>query len=201
MTTSTHLWAIGYDEIGRADQVRDKITGLGWNLHYLLLADVAVVVAFGQILPRAVLDAPRRGSINVHASILPRYRGAAPIQWAIMRGERGTGITTFQMDEGMDTGPILLSAPMAIGLVSLLENIETTSLSSGEYSEHAMHAEDSPGPRRICARRVMGVGNKSSCVRKGPRRFPRQTSRRRRARRLRIGGTRLSPMWGISPAI
>src|SRR5262245_27260387 len=85
----------------------DRLRALG--------ADVAVVVAFGQILPRAVLDAPRRGSINVHGSILPRYRGAAPIQWAIIRGERGTGITTFQMDDGMDTGPILLSAPMAIG--------------------------------------------------------------------------------------
>jgi methionyl-tRNA formyltransferase len=78
-------------------------------------ADVAVVVAFGQILPKAVLDAPRRGSINVHASLLPRYRGAAPIQWAIMRGETVTGITTFQMDEGMDTGPALLSASTIIG--------------------------------------------------------------------------------------
>jgi methionyl-tRNA formyltransferase len=78
-------------------------------------ADVAVVVAFGQILPRAVLDAPRRGSINVHGSLLPRYRGAAPIQWAIMRGETVTGITTFQMDEGMDTGPMLRSASVTIG--------------------------------------------------------------------------------------
>jgi methionyl-tRNA formyltransferase len=78
-------------------------------------ADVGVVVAFGQILPRAVLDAPRRGSINVHGSLLPRYRGAAPIQWAIMRGETVTGITTFQMDEGMDTGAMLRSAPMTIG--------------------------------------------------------------------------------------
>ncbi len=77
-------------------------------------ADVAVVVAFGQILPRAVLDAPRRGSINVHASLLPRYRGAAPIAWAIIRGETVTGITTFQMDEGMDTGPTLLSASTSI---------------------------------------------------------------------------------------
>jgi methionyl-tRNA formyltransferase len=73
-------------------------------------ADVAVVVAFGQILPKAVLDVPRRGSINVHASILPRYRGAAPIAWAIMRGETETGITTFQMDPGMDTGDVLLTA-------------------------------------------------------------------------------------------
>ncbi len=80
-----------------------------------LSADVAVVVAFGQILPKAVLDAPARGSINVHASLLPRYRGAAPIQWAIIRGETVTGITTFQMDEGMDTGSILLSASTPIG--------------------------------------------------------------------------------------
>jgi methionyl-tRNA formyltransferase len=78
-------------------------------------ADLAVVVAFGQILPKAVLDAPRRGSINVHASILPRYRGAAPIAWAIMRGETETGITTFQMDPGMDTGAMLLTATTPIG--------------------------------------------------------------------------------------
>jgi methionyl-tRNA formyltransferase len=78
-------------------------------------ADVAVVVAFGQILPKAVLDAPRRGSINVHGSILPRYRGAAPIAWAIMRGETETGITTFQMDPGMDTGAMLLTARTPIG--------------------------------------------------------------------------------------
>jgi methionyl-tRNA formyltransferase len=71
-------------------------------------AEVAVVVAFGQILPKAVLDVPARGSINVHASLLPRYRGAAPIAWALIRGETETGITTFRMDEGMDTGPILL---------------------------------------------------------------------------------------------
>jgi methionyl-tRNA formyltransferase len=71
-------------------------------------AEVAVVVAFGQILPKAVLDVPARGSINVHASLLPRYRGAAPIAWAIIRGETETGITTFQMDPGMDTGDMLL---------------------------------------------------------------------------------------------
>jgi methionyl-tRNA formyltransferase len=83
----------------------------GWDTQLAALgADVAVVVAFGQILPKAVLDAPRRGSINVHASILPRYRGAAPIAWAIMGGERETGITTFQMDAGMDTGDVLLIA-------------------------------------------------------------------------------------------
>ncbi len=78
-------------------------------------ADVAVVVAFGQILPKAVLDVPSRGSINVHGSGLPRYRGAAPIAWAIIRGETETGITTFQMDPGMDTGDVLLTESTPIG--------------------------------------------------------------------------------------
>jgi methionyl-tRNA formyltransferase len=88
----------------------------GWPERLRALgAEVGVVVAFGQILPKAVLDAPTRGSINVHASVLPRYRGAAPIAWAIMRGERQTGITTFLMDEGMDTGPTLLTASTPIG--------------------------------------------------------------------------------------
>ena len=88
----------------------------GWEARLAALgADVAIVVAFGQILPTPVLDAPRRGSINVHASILPRYRGAAPIAWAIMRGETETGITTFQMDPGMDTGNVLLEARTPIG--------------------------------------------------------------------------------------
>jgi len=81
----------------------------GWPERLATLgAEVAAVVAFGQILPRAVLDVPRRGSINVHASLLPRYRGAAPVAWAIIRGEVETGITTFQMDPGMDTGDMLL---------------------------------------------------------------------------------------------
>ena len=77
-------------------------------------AEVAVVVAFGQILPKAVLDMPPRGSINVHASLLPRYRGAAPIAWALIRGETETGITTFLMDEGIDTGWILLQERASI---------------------------------------------------------------------------------------
>jgi methionyl-tRNA formyltransferase len=80
-----------------------------------LAPDTAVVVAFGQILPPRVLEVPLRGSINVHASLLPRYRGAAPIAWAIIHGERETGITTFRMDAGMDTGPILLQRATPIG--------------------------------------------------------------------------------------
>jgi methionyl-tRNA formyltransferase len=69
-------------------------------------ADVALVMAYGRILPKAVLEAPRRGCINLHASLLPKYRGAAPITWAIVRGERETGISLMQMDEGCDTGPV-----------------------------------------------------------------------------------------------
>jgi methionyl-tRNA formyltransferase len=74
-----------------------------------------VVAAYGQILPKTVLSLPRLGCINLHASLLPRYRGAAPVAWAILRGESETGLTTFLMDEGMDTGPILRQARVAIG--------------------------------------------------------------------------------------
>lgn len=77
--------------------------------------EIGVVAAYGQILPPAILAVPPRGCVNLHASLLPRYRGAAPIQWAIIRGERETGLTTFVMDEGMDTGPILLQERVAIG--------------------------------------------------------------------------------------
>ena len=70
-------------------------------------ADVIVVVAFGQILPKAILEIPRYGCINIHASLLPKYRGAAPIQWVIIDGERETGITTMYMNEGLDTGDML----------------------------------------------------------------------------------------------
>ena len=71
-------------------------------------ADIFVVVAYGRILPGHILNIPRYGAINVHASLLPKYRGAAPIQWAIINGESKTGITIQQMDEGIDTGDIIL---------------------------------------------------------------------------------------------
>jgi methionyl-tRNA formyltransferase len=76
---------------------------------------VAVVVAFGQIFPQAVLEIPERGCINLHASLLPRYRGAAPIQAAIIDGRTSTGVTTMQMDEGLDSGPILMQERVDIG--------------------------------------------------------------------------------------
>jgi methionyl-tRNA formyltransferase len=73
----------------------------------VLELDFALVVAYGKILPQAVLDAPRLGCLNVHASLLPRWRGAAPIQWAIVSGDKQTGLCLMQMDAGMDTGPVL----------------------------------------------------------------------------------------------
>jgi methionyl-tRNA formyltransferase len=80
-----------------------------------LAPDLAVVVAYGKILPPEVLAIPRLGCVNVHASLLPRYRGAAPIQWAIIRGEDTTGVTLMQMDAGMDTGPMLAQRSHPIG--------------------------------------------------------------------------------------
>ena len=76
--------------------------------------DAAVVVAFGQILVKAVLDAPRLGCFNLHASLLPRWRGAAPIQRAIMAGDAVTGVQVMRMSEGLDEGPILMSQQVAI---------------------------------------------------------------------------------------
>ncbi|MDI4654937.1 methionyl-tRNA formyltransferase [Xanthobacter autotrophicus] len=78
-------------------------------------ADVAVVVAYGLILPPAILQAPRLGCLNLHGSLLPRWRGAAPIQRAIMAGDQATGVSVMQMEEGLDTGPVGLVERMAIG--------------------------------------------------------------------------------------
>lgn len=78
-------------------------------------ADVIVVVAYGKILPKAVLDAPRLGCINVHGSLLPKYRGAAPIQWTVINGDKTAGVTTMFMGEGLDTGDMLLKAETPVG--------------------------------------------------------------------------------------
>ncbi len=76
--------------------------------------DAILVVAYGKIIPKWMLDLPRLGNINLHASLLPKYRGAAPVQWAIANGEAATGATTMRLDEGLDTGDILLQREMAI---------------------------------------------------------------------------------------
>lgn len=72
--------------------------------------DAMVVIAFGQILPKSLLDLPKYGCVNIHASLLPKYRGAAPIQWAVIDGEKESGVTIMQMDEGLDTGDMLAKA-------------------------------------------------------------------------------------------
>lgn len=87
------------------------------NVEYLknYEADIFVVAAFGQILPKEILDMPKYGCINVHASLLPKYRGAAPIQWAVINGDPVTGVTIQQMDIGVDTGDIIVAKELAIG--------------------------------------------------------------------------------------
>jgi methionyl-tRNA formyltransferase len=80
-----------------------------------LAPEIMVVVGYGQIIPQSIIDIAPRGIVNVHASLLPKYRGAAPVQWAIVTGESVTGVTTMQIDAGLDTGDILLSAQTEIG--------------------------------------------------------------------------------------
>lgn len=119
--------------------------------------DVIVVVAFGQILSKEILDMPRYGCINVHASLLPRWRGAAPMQWAILMGDEQTGVTTMQMAEGLDTGDILMKAETPIGDEDTAETLhdrmslmgrtlllETlTALAKGELTPNPQRDEDS----------------------------------------------------------
>lgn len=80
-----------------------------------LAPDIAVVAAYGKILPKELLDVPKLGCVNVHGSLLPKYRGAAPIQWAVINGEKTTGVTTMYMAEGMDTGDMILKLETEIG--------------------------------------------------------------------------------------
>jgi len=150
-----------------------------------LSPELQVVVAYGQILPRAGLAIPPRGTVNVHGSLLPAYRGAAPIQWAIARGETVTGVTTMLLDEGLDTGPLLLARSTPIDpeetaeeltprlaqlgaslLVETLSGIETGALrpmpqdASRASLAPPIHKEDGrirwSLPAREIARRVRG---------------------------------------------
>jgi methionyl-tRNA formyltransferase len=90
----------------------------------VLAPELQVVVAYGQILPRVVIDLAPRGTINVHSSLLPRHRGAAPIHWAILNGDAETGVTTMMIDEGLDTGPILLARATPIGAAETTPELE-----------------------------------------------------------------------------
>ena len=88
-----------------------------------LQPEVIVVAAYGRIIPKDILDYPRYGCINVHGSLLPKYRGAAPIQWAVINGESETGVTIMQMNEGLDTGDILYSKAIPIGIDDTAESM------------------------------------------------------------------------------
>ena len=91
----------------KSDEARDFFTEIK--------PDAVVIIAYGQIIPRRLLEIPRMGWMNLHGSLLPKYRGAAPIAWAIINGERNTGLTTMQLDPGLDTGPILMQREIEIG--------------------------------------------------------------------------------------
>lgn len=88
-----------------------------------LKPDIIAVVAYGKILPKYVLDYPKYGCVNLHASLLPKLRGAAPVQWAVINGDKETGVTTMLMDEGLDTGDILLSEKLEIGEYETAEEL------------------------------------------------------------------------------
>jgi methionyl-tRNA formyltransferase len=85
--------------------------------------DAIIVVAYGRLIPRWMLDLPRYGNLNLHGSLLPKYRGAAPIQWAVANGEKITGVTTMRLDEGMDTGGMLLRRELPIGPADTAEDL------------------------------------------------------------------------------
>jgi len=149
-----------------------------------LAPEVAVVVAYGLILPRAILEAPQKGCLNIHASLLPRWRGAAPIQRAVMEGDAETGICIMQMEPGLDTGPVLLRQPVPIrpeetagdlqdrlaplgaeAIVAALGGLDAlTPVPQGEagvtYAQKIDKAEariDWEQPAEIVARRILGL--------------------------------------------
>ncbi len=162
----------------RTGELRDALLGSG--------AELAVVVAYGKILPSAVLEALPRGCINVHASILPRYRGAAPVQWAVINGDPETGVAIMQLDEGMDTGPVLLERRIPIdpqetsgellarlapiGAAALIEAVEALANGTARpvsqdpaAATHAPMLQKSDGaidfarPAQVVAARIRGV--------------------------------------------
>ena len=97
------------ENIKKQTEIKNQILSLNADLYF--------VVAFGQLLPRDVLEAPPLGSWNCHASLLPRWRGAAPIQWSLLQGDKTTGVAIMAMEEDLDTGPILTSTNIEIGLL------------------------------------------------------------------------------------
>ena len=151
----------------RRPEAVEYLRGLG--------AEAMVVVGYGQIIPQTVIDLAPRGIINVHASLLPKYRGAGPVQWAIANGETRTGVTTMRIDAGLDTGDMLLKAETAIGpeenavelgarlaalgadlLVETLARLDTDrTRETGFGAGHARaHSEERRRPHRLVAARA-----------------------------------------------
>lgn len=97
--------------------------GKGLEILQEIKPDLVIVVAYGKILPKDFLDYPKYGCVNVHASILPKYRGASPIHWSVINGDKETGVTTMQMDEGLDTGDIILVKKTEIGINDTTEEM------------------------------------------------------------------------------
>jgi len=124
------------DSIKNNDEFRAQITSLQ--------PDAIIVVGYGRIIPQWMIDLPRFGNINLHASLLPKYRGAAPIQWAIARGESVTGVTTMQIDAGLDTGDILLQKEIPINPTNTAETLAPTLAAIGAdlvvETLHGLHA-------------------------------------------------------------
>ncbi len=115
MAEAAGLEILQPEKIKNNEDLRARLTAIA--------PDAIIVVAYGRIIPKWMLDLPRYGNINLHGSLLPKYRGAAPIQWAIARGETVTGITTMRLDEGLDTGGILLKREVPIGPAETAEDL------------------------------------------------------------------------------
>lgn len=136
-------WPVRHPKSLKPDEAQAEFAALS--------PDLAVVVAYGLILPQGFLAAPRFGCLNVHASLLPRWRGAAPIQRAILAGDTETGITIMQMDRGLDTGAILLQRALAIGAAEGADSLhERLSVLGGDLmveTAAALAAGHPPAPR------------------------------------------------------
>ncbi len=169
-------------EVFQPDSLKNPKTG---DVLASVNPDLIVVAAYGKILPKSVLERPRFGCVNVHASLLPAYRGAAPVQWAMINGERAVGVTTMQMNEGLDTGDILLQQSREMPqdltagellkllasdgadlLVQTVQEIQTGTLTPVRQPERGSYAPmlskaDSPLDFSLCAcavhHRVMGL--------------------------------------------
>lgn len=143
--SSVHILADRYDIPVHTPQSLKKDT-VEQDIFKGYQADVAVVAAYGLILPRSVLDAPKHGCLNIHASLLPRWRGASPIQHAIWKGDDKSGVTIMQMEEGLDTGPILLKEETPITLDTTAQQLhDNLSLMGGSLIIRAINRIERDG--------------------------------------------------------